>query len=203
MIDSKERARRFREARGNLGLKAVYEGTKAIDGTGVSPSMISELESWSYDRPVRYQKVLTLAEFYHVNVAWLIGQPGASRELDEDSGTVIRTTGLSDNSIDVLRTIKGTDLNDLLNRLLESDGFADMLFQLNNAVKINENNTQTEQEAETIESLQVFGIINGMDSQNSRLSNRQLIDMYRRKAIENMNKTIIQILKEGKENGTC
>lgn len=208
MIDSKERAKRFIEARtvhNQHGEQTLLEVKKA---TGVQPSMISDLETSVYkegkkERPVQYQKVVTLAEHYGVNVAWLMGQPGASYKLDEDVQNVVRTTGLSDKSVEVLQTIKGTELNILLNRLLESEGFADMLFQLNNAIKINANNTQSDEEAEVIEKTQVLGIVNGMDSRNSRLSNRQLIDMYRRKAVEFINRAFIQMMKEDKKNGDC
>lgn len=209
MIDSKERAKRFKDARtkynvhGKQGLKEVFEATKKIDGTGVQASMISDLEaSIGEERPVRYQKVLTLAEYYGVNVAWLMGQSD-SRFVDEGLQALSKATGLSDNAIQVLNAIKEINFNSQLSRLLESSYFADMLYQFSCAMKINANNKQSDSEADTIERLQVFGIVNGMASENSRLSNRQLIDMYRRKAVESMNSAFLQILEEDKENGEC
>lgn len=200
MISNAERATRFKDARGNRSLKEIYQATKE-NGNPVSASMISDLESVSIDRPVQYQKIVALADVYKVNVAWLMGQSG-SPSINENMQTVSKTTGLSDKAIEVLNTIKGTDLSRTLNKLLESNGFAEMLMQFNNALIINDNDTQSEKEAETIENLQMWGIINGMDSQNSRLSNRQLIDVYRRKAVESISKAFIQIMKEDKKNGT-
>ena len=206
MIDSKERAKRFIEARTVHNQHGKQTLTQVKEATGVQESMISDLETSIYkegkkERPVQYQKVVTLAEHYGVNVAWLMGQPNASYKLDEDVQMVVRTTGLSDPVIDILQMIRGTDLNITLNKLIESKYFADMLFQFSNAMKINASNTQTDEEAELIENLQVWGIANGMDSRNSRLSNRQLVDLYRRKAIESINKSFNLIIKEDKDNG--
>jgi len=206
LIDSKERAKRFIEARTVHNQHGKQTLTQVRVATGVQESMISDLETSVYkegkkERPVQYQKIVTLSEHYGVNVAWLMGQPNASYKLDEDVQTVVRTTGLSDAAVNVLQTIKGTDLNGTLNRLIESEYFADMLFQFSNAMKINSANTQTDEVAEVIENLQVWGIANGMDSKNSRLSNRQLVDLYRRKAIESINKAFTLIIKEDKNNG--
>ena len=78
-----------------------------------------------------------------------------------------------------------------------------MLKRFDNARRINAQDQQSEEQAELIEGLQDFGIANGMNSENSRFSNRQIIEMYRQKALESISGTFNQILKEEKGNGKC
>lgn len=202
MISNEERAKRFKDARtihnrnGEQTLKQVKEAT------GIQASMISDLETSAGEpRPVGYPKIVALADYYGVNVAWLMGQDGASWSIDENIQTAIKTTGLSEKAVDMLQIIKGKDLTNVINRLVESKYFAEMLYQFNHAMIINANNTQPDEVAELIENLQAWGIDNGMDSNNSRLSNRQLIDLYRRKAVESINKAFVTIMREDKEDG--
>jgi len=69
------------------------------------------------------KNALQLADYYGVNVLWLLGQPGASESLNESNQVVTRTTGLSSKSIDNLQKITDEDEKQTLNRLLETDSF--------------------------------------------------------------------------------
>ncbi len=117
MISSEERAKRFREARSYRTDREVYEETKK-NGNPVSQSMISDLESASRNRPVQYQKIVTLAECYGVNVAWLMGQ-SKSPSFNEDKQAAEKVTGLSAEAIDVLAKIKETKLIETVNKIIE------------------------------------------------------------------------------------
>ena len=207
MITNVERANRFKQARtvynvhGKQGLKAVY------DATGVSQSMIADLETSIYkdgkpERPVQYQKVLKLAEHYGVNVAWLMGQSD-SPSLDENSQTVTKMTGLTAESVQILQGMNHIGIIDCLNKLLNTEAFQRMITDFSTARTINMNSTQSDEVAQMIENLTRYGLNNGMDSTKNRVSDRQLIDIYLWKASHNIDNAFRQILEEEKSNGTC
>lgn len=185
--------KRFFDARAKKheSVRVVYEKT------GVPASSITMYEN--NKRLPNMENAQKLADHYGVNVLWLLGQSD-SPSLDESSQIVTKVTGLSAESVRILQTMK-PQLLDSLNALIESDAFMVMLNQFNVARIINLNNRQTEEQAKAIEELQTWGIVNGMDSSNNRLSNRQLIDLYRRKALESTDNAFHQIMKGDKNNG--
>ena len=201
MISSKERAERFRKARGNQSLKDVYEATKA-KGNPVSASMISDLESYSIDRPVQYQKVAALAEYYGVNVAWLMGQSD-SPSLIEDSQIVTRTTGLSDEAINMLKLMKNNKLTDSLNSLLETEDFARMVRWYKTARIINRYCTEADKTS-MIDDEAYQGMIEdtlGKAIDSAWFPGESQIDMCLLRATNTLMHIFETIMKEEKNNG--
>ena len=166
--------------------------------TGVPASSIMMYENG--DRLPNTENALALAEYYGVNVLWLLGQSD-SPSLDENSQTVTKETGLSDEAVRILQTMKETRLIDSLNSLLESDGFMKMLIDFDTARKINADSTETKETANLIDGLTQWGTLNGMDSRNNRVSDHQLIDMYLWKASQEIGNAFKQIIKGDKDNG--
>jgi transcriptional regulator with XRE-family HTH domain len=197
-MDHKERARRFKEAR-----NSVKETLRTVSElTNIPKSTIANMENEKSETNIGYIDIVKLANHYHVNIAWLMGQPDSSPSLDKDSQTVTRATGLTTESINVLGSIKDSSLINSLNLLIESEGFLKMISLFDKARIINANSIQTEAQADFIEGLQDFGIDNGMNSQSSRLSDRQLIDMYLWRASEIIGNIFREVLKGDKEDGT-
>lgn len=126
MIDSRERAKRFKDARkiynihGKQVMNEVYEATKETCGNGVQTSMITDLENPAVDRPVQYQKVMALAEHYGVNVAWLMGQSDSPSLGKCCKQIVSEYTGLSDDIINILNEINNKGLSNELNKFIET-----------------------------------------------------------------------------------
>ena len=202
-MNAKDRAERFKQAREKYNQHGKQSLRIVDHETGISKSTIQKLESSKEDNDtnVGYIHIVTLADYYGVNVAWLMGQPGSSPSLDVNSQTVTQVTGLSSEAISILQDIKNTELIDALNKTIENKGLVLMIQQFTLARQINEKSTQTEKQAEAIERLQDFGIANGMESTKSRMSDRQLIDMYLWRASHIIENSFEQILKGDKDNG--
>lgn len=217
MISKEERARRFKEARtihnvhGRQGIKAVHEGTKQIDGTGVSASMISDLETSIYkpgkgikERPVQYQKIVLLAEYYGVNVAWLMGMSD-SWSINEDSQLVTKTTGLSSEAVETLCSL-GSEQIACLNALLTSHSFQNSLLMMAQAKEISEQSNQDDDAAQVIERSNMFRIKHRNDinawykiDEPNTISDRQLIKMYRTEALQDIGNAFREIAPANEE----
>ena len=196
-ISNEERAKRFKYAREQAGIKN-YEDAETLSDVPVST--IWKLENGKMNVNVGYRSIVALAQAYKVNVAWLLGQSD-SPSLDEDNQTATMITGLSADAVRILQTMKETRLIDSLNSLLESDGFMKMLIDFDTARKINADSTETKETANLIDGLTQWGTLNGMDSRNNRVSDHQLIDMYLWKASQEIGNTFRQIMKGDKDNG--
>ena len=198
-----ETGKRFYNARTKLnqhnkkGMKPESIQT-VYRNTGVPASSIGMYENG--DRVPNMENAQKLADYYGVNVLWLLGQSN-SPSLDENSQTVTKETGLSADAVRILKSLKKTRLIDSLNSLLESDGFMKMLKDFDTARKVNAESTESEETANLIDSLTQWGTDNGMDTRNNRVSDHQLIDMYLWKASEEIGNTFRQIMKGDKDNG--
>ena len=182
MVDT---GKRFREARTRLNQNMKDGKEESINtvarNTGVPASSISLYEDKRDDkrRVPNAKNAQILAEYYGVNVAWLLGQSD-SYTLDEDSQIVTKLTGLSSDVVEWLSSVKAnTDTISCLNALLSSYDFRRSLLMLTQAKKMSEQNTQDDETADMIERANSFGISHGMKPEDSRISNRQLIRMYR------------------------
>lgn len=203
-MESNTRAERFRLARtkynrhGEEGLRAVSEKS------GISQSLIWDLEANTQDRAVDYRKIVKLAEYYGVNVSWLLGQSD-SYSLDEDNQMVTQVTGLSADAVSILCGLRGDQRKiDCLNLLLTSSHFNRALTMLSLAKRISDSNSQDDKMADLIEELNYSGINEGMKPENSAVSNRQLIRMYRNDALLDVGNAFRKIApadnEERKEN---
>ena len=206
MIDNKERAKRFREARevynvhGKQTAKTVSQETKGIYGVSIASSMISDLESSAGKvRNVGYTTIVTLADYYGVNVAWLMGQPHSSPKLDEDMQIATKTTKLSSEAIEALCHMN-EDYISCLNALLTSYDFQRSLLELSQAKKISDSTDEDDEQADIIEKSNLFRIEHQHDentrykvSQPNTISDRQLIKMYRNEALQDMGNAFRQI----------
>lgn len=93
-----ERGERFKDARleynrnGRQTLRAVY------DATGISTSLIQELEDDSSSRDIGYLKIQKLAEHYGVSIDWLLGLSDVVTVSPEMS-VACEITGLSETAV--------------------------------------------------------------------------------------------------------
>ena len=181
-MDNFRIGKRFYEARTKLN-QHIENGKKpeslqtVYRNTGVPASSIIMYEDGS--RVPNMENARKLADYYGVNVAWLLGESD-SYTLNEDSQIVTRLTGLSSDVIEWLSSVKAnTDTISCLNALLSSYDFRRSLLMLTQAKKMSEQNTQDDETADMIERANSFGISHGMKPEDSRISNRQLIRMYR------------------------
>ena len=135
------RGERFKSARMKLPKKertlaAVYAAT------GVPSSKIKDLENDAVQRSVGYPDIIKLARHYHVSMDWLFGESDF-RDVETDQ-VLAKDLGLSEESVQALRTIKETNesssfLLPILNRILMHDSFPKILSGIEdytNAVKL-------------------------------------------------------------------
>lgn len=145
MKDIDTRGKRFRWARQCLPekkgtLSAVYAAT------GVPSSKIKDLENDAIERSVGYQDIIKLAAHYKVSLDWLIGGSEFTEIKYEQASA--KELGLSEDAIRNLQDIKerssgGTDLLTMMNYILSSDQFSDLLTgfsDINTSVKIRAKN---------------------------------------------------------------
>ena len=184
-----------REMRGNKSLDYVAKESR------VSKNTIWKLERNMVD--AGYSNVVKLANYYKVNVAWLMGQ-SESPSLNEDSQTVTQITGLSANAVSTLQLMKNNGLIDNLNSLLESDEFPKVVRWFKTARIINrfcdksDSNTLIDDEA-------YQGMIEDTDGQainNAWFPGESQIKMCIQRSTETLNQIYSKIMKEDKDNGT-
>lgn len=131
-MENKNRFKLAREMAGNPSLDDVAKKS------GVSKNTIWKLERGLVD--AGYKIVRLLAEYYQVNVAWLIGMPNTSPVLDESSQAVTLATGLSEKAIENLQKMKhNTYQTACINGILESDDFIETIERISTAMKIHKN----------------------------------------------------------------
>lgn len=103
-----ERGERFKDARleynrnGRQTLRAVY------DATGISTSLIQELEDDSSSRDIGYLKIQKLAEHYGVSIDWLLGLSDVVTVSPEMS-VACEITGLSETAVKNIQRETATD----------------------------------------------------------------------------------------------
>ena len=98
---SLSRGERFAEARTSYNQHGTQTMDEVAAATGLTKSMISDLESDDKDRKVGYQAVAILAKYYGVSSDFLLGlspNPTTDKGLD----AICQYTGLNENSINYL-----------------------------------------------------------------------------------------------------
>lgn len=93
------RGERFAEARTKYNPHGSQTMREVSVATGVSWSMISDLENDDIERSVGYDKVQALADHYSVSIDWLLGRSSDPHI----QPTAVDELGLSTDSIDTLR----------------------------------------------------------------------------------------------------
>jgi len=97
------RGERFREAR-----LALPEGEQAMymveEATGISSSMISNLENDDSTRDVGYSNLIPLAKHYKKSIDYLLGI-SELKELKDNTKVAIKTTGLNANAIAAVKKL--------------------------------------------------------------------------------------------------
>lgn len=91
---------RFKDARivhNQHGKQSIGD---VVKGTGVSGSLISDLENGK-DRKVNYSDIVKLAKYYGVSLDWLLGLTEV-RTLDMNARAISEATGLSEKSVSEL-----------------------------------------------------------------------------------------------------
>lgn len=129
-MNYKKRAERFKEARTDRNINGPESMRIVDEKTGVPKSTIQKLEKENDETKVGYVDIVTLANHYGVNVAWLMGQPGASPSIDENIQNAAKATGLSTKAIESLRRITDERSKLALSHFLETEsitGIADWL----------------------------------------------------------------------------
>ncbi len=180
-----ETGKRFYDARTKLSghnkngkpesIQSVYRNTN------VPASSIALYENGN--RLPNMENAQKLADYYGVNVSWLLGKSD-SYSLDEGNQMVTQVTGLSADAVSILCGLRGDQRKiDCLNLLLTSSHFNRALTMLSLAKRISDSNSQDDKIADLIEELNYSGINEGMKPENSAVSNRQLIRMYRNDAL--------------------
>lgn len=121
------RGERFKDARTVYNQHRWQTMEAVYAATGVSASMIKDLEDDDKDRSVGYDKILTLAKHYGVSADFLLGlsaYPRISNEVD----IVCKYTGLSKESVEYLAQLKESyndswpmDGLDVIDTILETD----------------------------------------------------------------------------------
>lgn len=194
-MNAEQRAERFKNARltynknGKEGLRAVEEKT------GISQSLIWDLEAKTIERKVNYPTVVELANHYGVNVAWLLGQSN-SPSLDESSQVVTKVTGLSCEVVETLQSLK-PELINCLNTLMKTNGFVLFLKHFETALRIRNTSTQTDGVADMIENLSQWADDSNVPASGLRMSDRQMADLYLWKASQTIDNTCRELIKKG------
>lgn len=171
---------------------------KVSDETGVPASSLSNYENKG--RLPETKNAQILADYYGVNVLWLLGK-SESRSIDENSQVVTKITGLSTDAVKNLQIMQEKGLIESLNTLLESQDFMRMVKDFNTARIINKKSTETEKEAELIDGLTQWGTDRGMDRSGRRMSDHTYIDSCLWKASQEIGIAFREILKGDKNNG--
>lgn len=123
-----ERAKRFRSARTELNRHGNQTQAQVHASTGISASALSNLENPECSRISSSRIISVLAEYYGVNIAWLTGQSD-SPSMDEEIQKISNTTGLSAESIRILRNLTRDGISRrLVNSFIQSEEFAKLIF---------------------------------------------------------------------------
>lgn len=180
-----EIGRRFYEARTKLNQhnkNGKYQSHATVyKETGVPASSIVLYEQG--ERKPNMANAEKLANHYGVSVFWLLGQSD-SPATDESSQLATKITGLSAEVIDWLCAVKNDpDKLSCLNALLSNYDFHRAVTLLALASKVSAGNTQDDEEADTLERAGYYEISLGIASDDFKISNRQLIRIYRTDAL--------------------
>ena len=188
---------RFQYARMNMTGKPLEV---VAEESGVSKNTIWKLEHNKVD--AGYKVVGKLAEYYGVNVAWLVGQSD-SPSLDESRQMITDTTGLTDKALNMVQFMKRNKLSDTLNILLESDDFKQMVKWFKTARIVNQHCTESDKTTEIDDAVYQGSIedTNGEAIQYAYFPGESHIDMCLLRASKALDHAFTAILKEDKNNG--
>lgn len=183
---------RFKEVREKTGYSLDYVEKQS----GVSKNTIWKLEHDMVD--AGYKLIVRLADFYNVNVSWLIGQSD-SPSLDESCQAVTNVTGLSDKAIQNLKIMKAECLSGSLNDILESEDFFHALERFEAARMIHAYDTELPEDARNTDQAYFSGIkdSSGAVSDYTLLSKSTQTDMLIGSATQILGSMLRDILKGG------
>lgn len=188
---------RFKQAR-------IMSGGKSLDRvaseSGISKNTIWKLELDKVD--AGYSIVTKLANYYGVNVSWLIGQSDTP-VLDEDHQIVTGITGLSENAISNLQRMKAWKLMDAMNAIVETEDFIRVVEQFDASRAILQCNNETLKEGHILDQAYVNSVrdSNGKTSDFALLSKATQADMLMASSSQIFGNLLRSILKEGENNG--
>lgn len=214
-MDFKERSERFRSAREDHN-KNGKESMRIVEGKAdVKRSTIYKLEKADDETNVGYQDIVKLANYYGVNVAWLMGQ-STSPSLDDSSQAVTKTTGLSPKAIENLQKITDEDEKRAMNQLLESDSFRTVVTWLSLAENMIQRENITEVESWD-EKREIESTWDNSFNVEMKLSPKESARYFLSRAIQTTNDALTllvselwtlkvtkwaeKVIKEGKKNG--
>lgn len=195
----KNRFKLAREMAGNNSLEYVAEDS------GISKNTIWKLERGLVD--AGYKVVGRLAEYYHVNVAWLMGQPNTSPSLDETDQAITKATGLSESSIRNICKYKNIpDMMLCINQFISSDEFINAVSSIVISKKTPITIKTTEQRKETIEQgSELINIILGKEMPKDlkvSLDGNELKEWQKWNASQSLSNLIDRLVKGDIDNGT-
>lgn len=188
---------RFKKARiiaGNKPLEVV-----AKEST-VSKNTIWKLENGLVD--ARYSCILKLANYYCVDVGWVLGKSD-SPSLDGSIQTISKTTGLSDRAIENLQILKAWGLSEALNQILEDADFVHVLERFESGRILSKTVSESEEESMIADQAYVHSIMDsdGRTSDFSLLSKGTQADMLIASATQVFGNILRDTAKGGKDNG--
>jgi len=201
-MDAVERAKRFRQARNEKNANGKQTVRMVEECTKIPKSTISKMESDKDDTNIGYKDIVTLANHYGVNVAWLMGQSD-SPVLDVDSQTVTKATGLSAESVSMLQTMENDGLIDSMNALLQSEDFIRFVRWFKTARIINKHCTDNDNTT-SVDDEAYQGMIedtNGQAVDYAYFPGESQIDMCLLRATNIINTIFWEIMKGEKDNG--
>lgn len=105
---------RFQQARTLYNQHGSQTVKQVAQDTGITPSLIDELESNTSKRGVAYQKVLTLAEHYGVSLDWLLGRHDSVKTVNPEVSAICKYVHLSEEAVDFLSMDGGDRISDYL-----------------------------------------------------------------------------------------
>lgn len=120
------RGERFKDARTVFNKNKKETMDEVFAATGVSKSAIQALEDDSISRSVGYDKVAKLSEHYGVSTDYLLGLTNV-KSINPDMRNAIEFTGLTQESIETIRSLISQDHSDvhidILNWFLSNPDF--------------------------------------------------------------------------------
>lgn len=126
-----ERHERFQDAREVHNPHGKQSMEEVATATGISKSMISDLETEESGRDVGYKKIAILAQYYGVSVDWLMG-------LTDDphpKPTAVDDLGISAEAVEQIKAISthehATKMLEALNMILEDPQLFTLLLRVN------------------------------------------------------------------------
>ena len=170
-------------------IQAVYRATS------VPASSIVMYENGT--RLPNMENARKLADYYGVNVSWLLGE-SESYSVDESNQTVSKLTGLSNDAICNLQTLKEWGLSEALSMILEVPDFIHVVERFEAGRLISRNSTESPEESLIDDQAYVYSIkdTDGKVSDFAILSKRTQSELLIASATQIFGSLIRDIIKE-------